>query len=197
MLNPDTDMTIGQIGRDLGIWLWITGVASIFLGGVALVFPFAATLASELIFGAVLVVLGVLQIVGPLASRPAGGVIWSLLVGAVTMLTGAVLLLYPLQGILTLTIVLAAFFIAGGVFKLIWSWSLRPGKPGKFGLHPVGGWGWITASGVMSLVLGGLLLFGLPATANWAIGLFLGLDLVFMGAIEIAFALAVGRIAKG
>ena len=102
------------------------------------------------------------------------------------LLSGLLLLAYPLTGVFTLTLFLAAFFLAEGVFKLIHAFRMRPAAR----------WGWIVFSGVISLILGFLVLAGLPLTAFWAIGLVVGIDLIFGGWSIIMLSMAVRSAAR-
>jgi uncharacterized membrane protein HdeD (DUF308 family) len=179
----DSEMTHDTVPRGLKTWLWIAGIVSIVMGVLAVLFPFAATLATELLIGALLVVSGILELVRAFAMRHNGKPIWNVLFGLVALVAGAILLGWPLQGMVTLTIVLGVFFLLGGAFKLFAGFDLRP--------FP--GWGWIGFSGALSVLLGILLLFGLPGTALWAVGLLVGIDLIFLGVAEIAMASAIQR----
>jgi len=179
----DQDMIQGTTPRRLRTWLWIAGIVSIVMGGAAVLFPFAATLAAELVFGAILVVSGIVELVRAFAMRQNGSLIWNALFGLAALVAGGILLAWPFQGMVTLTIVLGVFFLLGGTFKLIAS----------FGLRPFAGWGWIGFSGALSMLLGVLVLFGLPGTALWVIGLLVGIDLIFLGIAEIAMASAIAR----
>ncbi|NHQ75395.1 HdeD family acid-resistance protein [Roseovarius gahaiensis] len=179
----DQDMIHDTAPRGLRTWLWIAGIVSIVMGGAAVLFPFAATLAAELVFGAILVVSGIVELVRAFAMRHNGSLAWNALFGLVAVVAGAILLAWPLQGMVTLTIVLGVFFLLGGAFKLV----------AGFGLRPFPGWGWIGFSGALSVLLGVLVLFGLPGTALWAVGLLVGIDLIFLGVAEIAMASALAR----
>jgi len=179
----DQEMIHETAPRGLKTWLWIAGIVSIVMGALAVLFPFAATLAAELVIGAILVVSGVLELVSAFAMRHNGSLTWNALFGLAALVAGVILLAWPLQGIVTLTIVLGVFLLLGGLFKLV----------AGFGLRPFPGWGWIGFSGALSLLLGVLLLFGLPGTALWAIGLLVGIDLIFLGVAEIAMASVIER----
>ena len=181
MTNPDTSHP--EAPRGLRTWLWIAGIASILLGALAIIFPFAATLAVELVIGAILAVSGIVELIRTVAMRRNGSLIWNALFGLAALAAGVILLVWPLEGMLTLTIVVGVFFLLGGAFKLV----------AGFGLRPFPGWGWIGFSGALSVLLGLLLLFGLPGTALWAIGLLVGIDLIFLGIAEIAMASALQR----
>ena len=169
--------------RGLRTWLWIAGIASIVMGALAIIFPFAATLAAELVIGAILVVSGIVELIRAFVMRRKGNPTWNGLFGLAALVAGAILLVWPLQGMVTLTIVVGVFFLLGGALKLV----------AGFGLRPFPGWGWIGFSGALSVLLGLLLLFGLPGTALWAVGLLVGIDLIFLGIAEIAMASALKR----
>ncbi|SEP19907.1 Uncharacterized membrane protein HdeD, DUF308 family [Salinihabitans flavidus] len=179
----DQEMVHETAPRGLKTWLWIVGIVSIVMGALAVLFPFAATLAAELVIGVILVASGILELVRAFAMRHNGSLTWNLLFGLAALVAGGILLAWPLQGIVTLTIVLGVFFLLGGAFKLVAS----------FGMRPFPGWGWIGFSGALSVLLGMLLLFGLPGTALWAVGLLVGIDLIFLGVAEIAMASAIER----
>lgn len=160
----------------LEVWLWVAGIASIIFGVLAIIFPFAATLAAELLFGAILAASGLVELVRAFAMRRAGNFMWNAVFGLLALVAGAILLFWPLEGILTLTIIVGVFFLLGGALKLIAGFTLR-GLPGR---------GWIGFSGALSVLVGLILLLGLPGTASWAIGILVGIDLIFFGLAEIA-----------
>ncbi|HKL52583.1 MAG TPA: HdeD family acid-resistance protein [Wenzhouxiangellaceae bacterium] len=157
------------------------GVISIILGIAALVFPWWATLGVELVFGFFLLIVGVLELIRVAFDRPPGGIALSVIFGILAIVAGGLLLTYPLQGVVTLTLVLAFFFLLGGIFKTAAAWTLPPG-PGRR---------WLLISGVISLVLALIVLVALPESAFWLLGVLLGIDLIFFGAAQIAFATAV------
>lgn len=169
--------------RGLTTWLWVAGGASILLGALAIVFPFAATLAATLVIGAVLCVSGVMELIRAVAMRGNGSLIWDALFSISALVAGLLLLFWPLQGIVTLTVVVGVFFLLAAAFK----------TAACFVLRPFPGWGWVGLSGALSGLLGLILLFGLPGTASWAIGLLVGIDLIFLGTAEIAMAAALRR----
>lgn len=175
----------------LGLWLRVSGAASIALGVLAVLFPFAATLAVELIFGGVLAATGLIYLARAVFARRLESPVWTFLFALVCLATGAVLLFFPLEGMLALTVVVAGFLVLGGIVKLIGAWALRPQGRRGTGLPAPHGWGWIAMAGAVSVLLGAVLLLGLPVTAFWVLGLLVGVDLIFLGVSEIA--LAAGR----
>ncbi|GGC00539.1 hypothetical protein GCM10011363_16430 [Marivita lacus] len=184
-LDPDME----HMGR-FKTTLWIVGVGTLILGVLAIIFPLAASLAAELLFGGVLLALGVLQVGRAVFSGDIDSRLWVMVFGLLSLLAGAILLLFPLQGVVTLTILVASYFIVGGVLKLAGAWQLSPPRRRKNAQAEMPGWGWLALSGAVSLLLGLVLFFGLPGTAVWALGLLIGIDLALLGASEIALAVA-------
>jgi len=129
------------------------------------------------VLGVILVLVGAAKLWHGLQQPRGGAFLMGLAVSAAYLVAGLLMLVHPWSGILALTILLAAFLVVKGVLKTAAAWHLRPRAP----------WGWTMASGLLSLVLGLLIWLGLPGTALWAIGLLLGVDLVFTGLTMIAF----------
>lgn len=168
-------------------WMVAIGVISIVLGIAALVFPWWATLGVELIFGFFLLLVGVLELVRVSFDRPLGGVALSVIFGILAIVAGGLLLTYPLQGMFTLTLVLTFFFLLGGIFKATAALTLRPAPA----------WGWLLTSGIISTILGVIVLVALPESAFWLLGVLLGIDLIFLGASQIAFATTIRDLRRG
>jgi uncharacterized membrane protein HdeD (DUF308 family) len=95
----------------------------------------------------------------------------TLLLAILTLASGIILLVFPLAGLITLTMFLAAYFIAAGILKVIHALQRR-GIPG---------WGWALVSGLISIALGVLIWSGFPGTALWVLGVIIGIDLIFYG----------------
>lgn len=151
--------------------LVLVGVLSVIAGVVALLFPLPATLTVTAFVGASLLFVGLL---GALASwREAAGSdrTWGVLTGIATAALGGILFGWPLQGATTLTILAGVIFLASGVFKLLMGWRL-----------PVASWKWaVVMSGALSLVLGVMVLAGLPGSAAIVPGLLLAVELLSYG----------------
>lgn len=193
MSSTERSETPSEDVRRLVRWLWIDGLAAIALGAAGIAFPFLLTLATELLLGAILAALGAVEIIRAVFSGDVASRTWTLLFGAVSLSAGVLLLLYPLEGILTLTVALATFFVVGGVLKLMGAWQMRPNRMRELGFAEVPGRGWLALSGALSLLLGFVLFFGLPTTAAWAVGLLLGIDLLFLGFTQIGLAMGLKR----
>jgi len=157
------------------------GIVLSVLGLAAIVVPPIAGLVATLFLGWLFLIAGVVGLVATLRARQAPGFGWSLLSALVAVIAGAVLLWNPLQGLVTLTYVLIAFFIVDGILIIGLAIAHRRQLSGK--------WEWMMVNGVIDLILAGIVISGLPGTLVWALGLLVGIDMVFGGASLIAMAL--------
>ena len=152
-------------------WFQALAISWIVLGVLAILVPVAAGLAIELILGWFLLLGGVAQLAHAFRVRPwtgfAVGLVWALL----NVAAGVILLAFPLRGVLTLTLVLAAFLLAEGVAKLVLAFRIRPDAS----------WSGFLLSGGLGILLGLLLWAGFPGTATWAIGTLVGVNMIFGG----------------
>ena len=175
-MNMDT--VAAPLGRRWG-WLLTLGIVEIIAGGIAIAVPIIASLAAVAIFGAVLLVTAILQLVHAFQVRAWPRSAWYGFGGLLYAIAGLLVIAYPLGGALTLAVLVGILFIADGTLRVAFGMSARP----------VIGWGWLVAGGIGSLFVGVILLLGWPATALWATGLLLGINLVFTGSTRITLAL--------
>lgn len=157
------------------------GILLVVLGLAAIVLPPLAGLAATVILGWMLVFAGVSGVLFTWRARQAPGFGWALLSAFVAVAAGGMLLWNPLQGLLTLTFVLTAFFIADGVVTIVYAIAHRRELSGR--------WEWMLMNGLLDLGLAAIVISGMPGTLAWALGLLLGIDLLFGGASLIAIAL--------
>lgn len=157
------------------------GVLLLVLGVIAVIVPPLATLAVTILFGWLFLVSGVMGLLTSFWMRAAPGFWWSLISAAVAVLVGGMLLAQPVSGAISLTLLLIAFFAVEGVVSIMFALDHKRELSGQ--------WGWMLASGLVDLVLGVILLAGLPGTSLWAIGLLVGINMVFGGIALIAMAL--------
>lgn len=167
-----------QLHRSWG-WFVGFGVLLTFLGIVCILGEVETTLISVLVLGWFLLISGAIALVHAFRTRTWSGFFLYLLSAVLRVVTGFLLVRYPVIGALTLTLLLASLFIVGGVFRIAGAASLR---------FP--NWGWTAASGAVALLLGVVLLAQLPASSLWFLGLAVGIDLVFEGGGLIALGLA-------
>ena len=168
-------------------WGWFVALGVVFLiGGIfAIAMPLASSLAVGVFLAAVLVVAGVMQIWQSFSVQSWTGFLWQLIVGIVVLLGGITIYAWPASGAFALTIVIAAVFIAKGVFQIILGLRLRP--------HD--GWGWILAAGIIAVIAGVMILSNYPFSGLWVPGTLAGISLIFTGWSYIALGLAARRLA--
>jgi uncharacterized membrane protein HdeD (DUF308 family) len=159
----------------------VEGVILVILGLVAIVIPPIATLAVELLFGWLFLISGSAGAITTFLMRQAPGFWWSLVSAILAIAAGMVLLLWPLSGVLTLTLVLIVFFIIEGVASIMFALEHKRELSGR--------WGWMLASGIVDLILAAIIIAGLPGTAAWTLGLLVGINMVFGGTALIGMAL--------
>jgi uncharacterized membrane protein HdeD (DUF308 family) len=157
------------------------GIVLVVLGMLAIFVPLVASLAATAFFGAILLISGVVGFIATLKARHAPAFSWSLVSAVLAIVTGALLLASPVRGTISLTVILIAFlFVEGGV-SIMFAIQHRSRESN--------GWAWALASGVIDIGLGALLVAGLPGTALWALGLLIGINMVFGGWSLIAMSL--------
>ena len=183
MTAPDTFIhpflsDIQGLQRNWG-WLLALGIISIILGILALGSSAFFTIASMIFFGWILLIMGILELVYSFWQRHWGGFFLHLLNGILAGVVGVILIGNPAASALFLTLMLAMFFMAAGLFRIITSLAMR---------FP--SWGWRLFNGSITLLLGILLWAQWPLSGLWAIGMFIGVDLIFSGWASVMLALA-------
>ena len=167
----------------------VEGIVLLILGFFAILIPVVATIAVEVFVGWVLVLSGVVGLISTFRMRGAPGFGWSLLSAVVAIAAGVVLLAWPLSGVLSLTLILTAFLTIEGVASIMIALSHRHGFSAR--------WALLLVSGVIDLILAAMIFLGLPGTAAWAIGLLVGINMVFGGSTLISMALQARSLAPG
>jgi uncharacterized membrane protein HdeD (DUF308 family) len=172
---------IGQAFREHWVLFLVEGIVLLILGVLAVVVPPLATLAFTVFFGLLFLISGVFGLVATFGARGAPGFWWSLLSGALALAVGIIMILLPVGGAISLTMVLTAFFIVDGVASIMYALAHRQQLANR--------WGWLLAVGLCDLVLAAVIIAGFPGTAAWAIGLLIGIDMIFSGTALIVLAL--------
>jgi uncharacterized membrane protein HdeD (DUF308 family) len=194
---PDAGPAVGSLGPlPTGVrealarnwkWLLASGILAILAGIVAISVPAVASVFTATFIGWVILISSVFMLVDAFAPpRTAGRVLLRLLWAAMFVFVGIYLLAAPLEGTVTLTFVLAAWLIALGVLRLF-AWSRARHEPGA---------GFVALNGLASLALGVLIAVELPSSADWAIGLLVGIDFLFYGFSATWTAIAGRELAK-
>jgi uncharacterized membrane protein HdeD (DUF308 family) len=159
----------------------IQGIVMMILGFLAVAEPNVATLAVTLFVGWLFFIAGIFRAVSAWHSRQMPGFGWSMLSAVLSIALGLILVLRPLAGVLTLTMVLVAFFIIEGIASILGAIQHR---------QHLRSWGWVLFSGIVDLFLAYLIWAGWPSSADWAIGLLVGINMLFFGLSLVMTALA-------
>jgi uncharacterized membrane protein HdeD (DUF308 family) len=165
--------------------LLVEGVILVILGVAAVIVPPVASLAATIFLGWLLMVSGIVGLIATFWMRSAPGFWWSLLSAAISIVAGGLLIGWPVSGVLSLTFVLIVFFIVDGIATIMYALDHRRELSDR--------WGWMLASGIIDLILAAVIIAGLPGTAAWALGLLVGINMVFGGFGMITMALAARR----
>jgi len=177
----DVQALVVQIPHDMiQYWGWFLafGVGLLVLGFAAVARSVTATVASMLFFGWLLVIASGIEIAQAVMVGQWAGFFYHLLAAILFGVTGLLLVTRPVISAEVVTVVMAMFFLIGGLYQLIGSLVIA-----------LPGWGWQAAYGIITFVLGLLVLAQWPASGLWVIGLFVGIDLIFYGCAWIALAL--------
>lgn len=175
---------INEIRSSWG-WLLAFGILLTLCGAICIVGNVTATFATVLVFGWFLLVGGVFALIQAFRVHTWSGFFLYFLSALFRGFTGYLLIRYPDSGAAALTMILASFFIVGGLFRAVGSAMLKFPR-----------WGWATFSGLVSVALGIMLLVQWPASSVWFIGFAIGIDMVFEGASFTALAMAIHTLPK-
>jgi len=161
-------------------WFFALGVAFMILGVLAILVPFIASLATAIVIGWLMIVGGLFQGFHAVQNRRWAGSSWAIVGAVLQVIAGVLVVAFPVTGTLVLTLVLAVFFVASGVLKLIRAIQHRA----------MPRWGWLLFDGIVSLALGLLIAVRWPSTAAWALGVLVGVDLLVGGSSMLMIGLA-------
>jgi uncharacterized membrane protein HdeD (DUF308 family) len=185
MTSPNDDIPLPPSLKVVAQTHWkallIEGILLTICGLAAILLPLLASLAITILFGWLLILSGATALALTFWARQSPGFWWSLLSAVVALVAGFVLLFWPLEGVATLTLIVSAYFLAEGVVTIMYALDHRREVSQR--------WGWLLAAGLADLLVAGVIISGFPGTAAWAIGLLVGLNLLFGGASLIGVAL--------
>ena len=168
--------------------LMTAGIISIILGAIAIIVPPLASVTITLLVGILLLVGAVAYVAEAISRGTTGHRIWSAIVAIIYVVAGVWLIVNPVSGTITLTWVLAIFFLVIGVFRILAGLQARGQVPNA---------GWTIVNGVLAVVIAVLVLGELPSSAAWAIGLLVGIQLLFDGIMMVMAASAGKRLSAG
>jgi len=156
------------------------GIILVLLGALAIFLPLFATITITIILGWIFLASGIIGMIATFGARLAPGFWWSLVSALIAIAVGFVLLVEPIAGALSLTLVLIIFFVFEGIASAMYALEHRRELSGR--------WEWMFVSGIIDFVLAGIIFAGLPGTAAWALGLLVGINMIFGGVALVAIA---------
>jgi uncharacterized membrane protein HdeD (DUF308 family) len=183
-IQPDIDGIRRQMAATIHAhWKLVLaqGIVMMVLGFLAVAEPNVATIAVGIFVGWLFFIGGIFRAMSVWQSRGIPGFAWSLLTALLAIVLGLILIFRPLAGVLTLTMVLIAFFILEGITAIVLAVQHR---------EHLWSWGWVLFSGIVDLLLAFLIWDGWPSSADWAIGLLVGINMLFFGLSLVMTALA-------
>ena len=160
----------------------IEGILLVILGLAAMIVPPLASLAVTILVGWLLLISGIAGLALTVWARGMPGFWWSLISAVLALVAGIILLAQPAQGVYTLTLVIGVYFVAEGVATIMYALEHRRELSAR--------WPWLLVAGIFDILISFMIISGLPGSAEWAIGLLVGINLVFGGASLIGMALA-------
>lgn len=158
-------------------FLW-GGIVMIALGAAAVLMPFFSSLVVEVLVGWLLTISGGVAVVGAFSLRGTGLFAWELIAGLIALSGGLLMLVYPLQGLVALTVLVAVILVLTGASQMVFAFWVRP----------IAGWGWGLASAIVSIVLGIYILAALPVASAVILGLLVGIDFISTGTALVLIA---------
>ncbi|HWZ74117.1 MAG TPA: DUF308 domain-containing protein [Casimicrobiaceae bacterium] len=162
-------------------WSLALGVLILILGIVALAVPVVTALAANYALAWIALLIGVLQLIHAYQTRNKSGAGWQVATGLLNLVVGVLLLIYPIQGVAAIALMLAALIFAIGVAELSLAFQRRPAS----------GWGWVLASGILSILVGVLIAMGWPSDSFLLIGVYVGVSMISGGIWRIVLSFAI------
>ena len=178
-----TQPTTSNLVRHASTWSIAWGVLLIVFGMLAIGSPFLAAIAVNGLIAWLIVLAGVVHVILAFHAHGAGSLIWKLLVGLAYLFFGGYLILHPVLGVASLTLVLASLFLIEGLLNIVLFFRVRS----------VGGSSWILVDGIITLLLGLMIYMQWPSSSAWAVGTLVGVSMIISGATRIMLSLAVRR----
>ena len=167
--------------------LMAVGILAIVIGCIAILVPAVASVGTAIFIGWILVIAGAVLVAAAFSAHSIGTVVLRLIWAALTVIVGIWLIVEPHNGTLTLTLILGIYFLFMGLTRITVAFLAR-GQQNA---------GWVGLSGFCGLLIGILVLAKFPSSADWAIGLLVGIDLIFAGWTLTSVALVGKELSRG
>jgi uncharacterized membrane protein HdeD (DUF308 family) len=167
--------------------LLTAGIISAVLGAIAIIVPPLASVTITLLVGILLLIGAVAYVAEAISRGTTGHRIWSFIVAIIYVIAGVWLIVNPAEGTITLTWVLAIFFLVIGIFRILAGIQARGKVPNA---------GWTIVNGILAVIIALLVIANLPSSAAWAIGLLVGIQLLFDGIMMITAGMAAKKLSE-
>lgn len=178
------DSSFVGIAKQSAGWAIALSVLLILAGLLAIVVPPVAGIGVAILVAWLVLFGGVAHLALAWHIRSTGGLVWELLLGLIYLAVAIYILVWPIAGLASLTLLLAAYLFAKGILVLVLAIRVRS-QPGG---------GWLFFDGVVTLVLGGMIALSWPSSSEWAIGTLIGISMLFAGIARLPMALAARRL---
>lgn len=179
-IAPENRPLINSLSANWG-WLMALGIVFILLGCVALGMSVAMTVATVLLFGVLLLLGGIVQVVDAFRRKGWKSILFHVLIALLYLASGIMLITEPVAGSMVLTAMLGGAFLVIGVLRIMMGFQMKSAG---------GAWGWLVFAGVVTLILGLMILLQWPVSALWIIGVLVAIEMIFHGWSYVMLALA-------
>lgn len=167
-------------------WSIALSILLIIAGFIALLLPMISGLGITLFLGWLLIISGATHLIFAWKVHTTKRVLWEILLGIVYLFAGIYLIVHPVAGLLSLTLVLAFYLFVEGILELVLAFQLRPHS----------GWGWTLFDGIITLILAIMIGKSWPFSAVWVVGTLVGISMLFSGFSRLMLSLAARRVLK-
>ena len=173
-----------EMVRHASTWSVVWGVLLVIFGILAVGSPLLAAVAVDVVIAWLIILAGVVHLILAFHAHRAGSLIWKLLVGIAYLCFGAYLIMHPVLGIASLTLVLASLFLIEGILDIALFFNMRAMR----------GSSWVLADGIITLLLGLMIYLQWPSSSGWAIGTLVGVSMIISGLTRVMLSLAVRKV---
>jgi uncharacterized membrane protein HdeD (DUF308 family) len=175
---------IEEAKKNSGFLIFL-GVLTVIFGVIAIGSPLVTGVAVAVFVGFLLLASGVTQIIHALKSKQWGTGFWGTVIGLLGVAAGLLMIFRPLVGLVTMTMLLAIYFLIDGISEIVAAFRIKPDQ----------GWGWVLFNGIIAVVLGLMIWRQWPVSGAWAIGLLVGIHILMSGWSMIILGSGARRVA--
>ena len=179
----DPELALGSVRKVSG-WSMLWGILMLICGILAITMPFASSVGIVLVLAWLILLAGVCHLIFAFQSHSIGGFLWKVLLAIIYAFAGIYMLMHPLLGVISLTLLLAIFFVIEGVVEIVLYFNIRGAANA----------GWVLFDAIVTLILGFLIWRRWPSSSVWVIGTLVGISLIFSGISRLMLSSATRRV---